>query len=37
MEMASRRAKRTESWESWVVVKYIWATFDLVMFNVVLG
>ena len=35
-KMASRRAKRNEIWESWVVVMCIWGTFDLLVFKVIL-
>ncbi len=37
LEMASRRAKRGEIWDSGVLVQYIWDTFDLSMLKVILG
>ncbi len=35
--MAGCRAKRTEIWDSGILVTHIWSTFDLVVFNVILG
>ncbi len=37
LEMANRRAKRSEIWDSGVLVEHIWDTFGPVMFNVSLG
>ncbi len=34
---AGCREKRTEIWESWILVTHIWATFDLVGFKDILG
>ncbi len=34
---ASRRAKRTDILDSGTLVTHIWGTFDLAMFNVILG
>ena len=31
------RMKRSEIWDSWILVTYIWGTYDLVVFNVILG
>ncbi len=31
-----RRVKRSEIWDSWVVVQHIWGTFGLVAFTVIL-
>ncbi len=36
-KMAGRRAKWSEMWDSWILVTQIWATFDLVGFEVILG
>ena len=35
-EMASHGSKRSEIWDSGVVVACIWGTFDLLVFNVIL-
>ena len=35
--MTNLGLKRTENWESGVLVEYIWGTFDLVVFKVILG
>ena len=32
-KMARQRAKWSEIWESWVLVTYIWGTYDLVVFS----
>ncbi len=37
LEMAMRRAKLSEIWESGLVVTCIWGTFDLLVFKVILG
>ncbi len=29
--------KLSEIWDSWILVKHIWATYDLVVFKVILG
>ncbi len=34
---ARRRAKRSEIWDSWILVTYIWGTYDMVVFKVILG
>ncbi len=34
---AGRRAKRSEIWDSGIVVIHIWCTFDLVVSNVIWG
>ena len=34
---SDRRAKRSELWDSWVVVQHIWGTFSLVAFKVIWG
>ncbi len=36
--MTGRRAKRSEIWDSWILVTHIWGTFDPVVgFNISLG
>ncbi len=34
---SDRRAKRSEIWDSWVVVQHIRGTFDTLAFKVILG
>ena len=34
---SDRRAKRSESWDSWVVIEHIRGTFGLLAFRVILG
>ncbi len=34
---ARHRAKLSEIWDSWMLVTYTWGTYDLVVFNVILG
>ena len=31
------RGKRSEIWDSWILVTLIWDTYDLVVFKVILG
>ncbi len=36
LEMSSRRAKRSEIWDSWVLIQHIRGTFGLLAFKVIL-
>ncbi len=36
-KMASRRAKRSTFWDSRALIQHVWATFDLLVFKVILG
>ncbi len=36
LEMANRRAEQSETWDSGVVVTYIWGAFGPLVFNVIL-
>ncbi len=37
LKMARRRAKWSNIWDSWILVTYMWDTYDLLMFKAILG